>query len=30
MQQIEDWLRKLGLSEYARRFADKDDMLTVI
>jgi SAM (Sterile alpha motif) domain-containing protein len=22
MQQIEDWLEKLGLSEYARRFAE--------
>ena len=22
MQQIADWLRKLGMSEYAQRFAD--------
>jgi hypothetical protein len=24
MQQIADWLRKLGMSEYAQRFADSD------
>jgi class 3 adenylate cyclase len=30
MQQIEDWLRKLGLSEYARRFADNGIDLSVL
>ena len=24
MQQIADWLEKLGMSEYAERFADND------
>src|SRR5262249_61023615 len=24
MQRIEDWLRKLGMSEYARRFTEND------
>jgi hypothetical protein len=24
MQQIADWLQKLGMSEYARRFAEND------
>ena len=24
MQQIADWLKKLGMSEYVQRFADKD------
>jgi hypothetical protein len=24
MQQIADWLKKLGMSEYAQRFADND------
>jgi hypothetical protein len=24
MQQIADWLEKLGMSEYAQRFADND------
>jgi SAM domain (Sterile alpha motif) len=24
MQQIADWLEKLGMSEYARRFAEND------
>ena len=25
MQQIADWLKKLGMSEYAERFAESDD-----
>jgi SAM domain (Sterile alpha motif) len=24
MQRIEDWLKKLGMSEYSRRFTEKD------
>ena len=24
MQQISDWLKQLGMSEYAQRFADND------
>ena len=30
MQEIEDWLRKLGLSEYAQRFADNGIDLSVL
>ena len=30
MQQIEDWLRKLGLTEYAQRFADNGIDLSVL
>jgi hypothetical protein len=30
MQQVEDWLRKLGLSEYAQRFADNGIDLSVL
>jgi class 3 adenylate cyclase len=30
MQQIEDWLRKLGLSDYAQRFADNGIDLSVL
>src|SRR5262249_53993115 len=30
MQQIADWLEKLGLSEYAQRFAENDIDLTIL
>jgi class 3 adenylate cyclase len=30
MQQIADWLKKLGLSEYAQRFAENDIDLTIL
>src|SRR5262245_20520025 len=30
MQQIADWLEKLGLPEYARRFADNDIDFTIL
>ena len=30
MQQIADWLEKLGLSEYAQRFADNDIDFTIL
>jgi hypothetical protein len=29
-QQIADWLEKLGMSEYAQRFADNDIDLTIL
>jgi SAM domain (Sterile alpha motif) len=30
MQQIADWLEKLGLSEYAQRFAENDIDFTIL
>ena len=30
MQQIADWLEKLGLSEYAQRFAEHDIDVSVL
>ena len=30
MQQIEDWLKHFGMSEYARRFAENDIDLSVL
>jgi len=30
MQQITDWLEKLGLSEYAKRFAENDIDFTIL
>jgi SAM domain (Sterile alpha motif) len=30
MQQIADWLGKLGLSEYAQRFAENDIDFTIL
>jgi SAM domain (Sterile alpha motif) len=30
MQQISDWLGKLGMSEYAQRFADNDIDIDVL
>jgi hypothetical protein len=30
MQQIADWLEKLGLSEYAQRFAENDIDLMIL
>jgi hypothetical protein len=30
MQQIADWLEKLGMSEYARCFAENDIDLTIL
>jgi class 3 adenylate cyclase len=30
MQQVSDWLEKLGMSEYARRFADNDIDFTIL
>ena len=30
MQQIADWLEKLGMSEYARRFAENDIDFTIL
>jgi len=30
MQQIADWLKKLGMSEYARRFAENGIDLSVL
>jgi SAM domain (Sterile alpha motif) len=30
MQQIADWLKKLGMSEYAKRFADNDIDISVL
>ena len=30
MQQITEWLEKLGMSEYAQRFADNDIDVTVL
>jgi SAM domain (Sterile alpha motif) len=30
MQPIADWLEKLGLSEYAQRFADNDIDFTIL
>ena len=30
MQQIADWLEKLGMSEYAQRFAENDIDLSVL
>jgi hypothetical protein len=30
MQQIEDWLKKLGMSEYAERFAESDIDIDVL
>jgi SAM domain (Sterile alpha motif) len=30
MQQIADWLEKLGMSEYAQRFAENDIDLTIL
>jgi hypothetical protein len=30
MQQIEDWLKQLGLSEYAQRFAESDIDIDVL
>ena len=30
MQQIEDWLKKLGMDEYAQRFAENDIDLAIL
>ena len=30
MQQIADWLKKLGMSEYAERFAESDIDISVL
>jgi hypothetical protein len=30
MQQIADWLKKLGMSEYAERFAENDIDMAVL
>ena len=30
MQQIEDWLRKLGLGQYAQRFAENDINFSIL
>ena len=30
MQQIADWLEKLGMSEYAQRFAENDIDFTIL
>ena len=30
MQQIADWLRKLGMSEYAERFAENDIEIDIL
>jgi hypothetical protein len=30
MQQIADWLKKLGMSEYAERFADNDIDMAIL
>jgi hypothetical protein len=30
MQQVTDWLEKLGLSEYAQRFAENDIDLSIL
>jgi len=30
MQQIADWLRKLGMSEYVERFAENDIEVSVL
>jgi len=30
MQQIKDWLKKLGMAEYAQRFAENDIDVSVL